>query len=177
VSASTKYIRNPDTLFLTLLPLQSIWKTSNNSRVTAHIPSPESSHLPVLRIAMPLTKKEAWQQWDAAWDLDKSATQRQAALETALAPTFYYSNPQLEHTITDTGESASLVKFAGVIEQLLQGAGNDITVKHLNWYEHHESAALKWDMVDVKTGEVKIHGWSYGRFDGEGRLLSVVDFW
>lgn len=56
-----------------------------------------------------------------------------------------------------------------------------MTVKHKGWWEHHDEAALQWDMVKVVDGkatdEVVLPGWSVGRYDGEGKLLSVTDFY
>ena len=118
-----------------------------------------------------LLYKEVWAQWDNAWDLDLPKEKRLAILKDAVAPSFTYTNPD---SIVKDGDLDQLVQL---IDQALQQTGNNLTVKHLNWYEQHSQSALQWDMVVKDTGNVGLSGWSYGRYAEDGKLLSVSDFW
>ncbi|KIW20924.1 hypothetical protein PV08_01503 [Exophiala spinifera] len=117
------------------------------------------------------TCKEFWAQWDNAWDLGLPAEKRLEILKNATAPGFTYTNP------TSHIPNGNLEEVVQLIGQMLQGPGKNMTVKHLNWWEHHGHSALHWDMVDVDSGEAKLRGFSHGRYAEDGKLLSVTDFW
>ncbi|KAJ9643260.1 hypothetical protein H2204_002156 [Knufia peltigerae] len=117
------------------------------------------------------TRKEIWAQWDNAWDPGLPADKRLEILKNATAPEFTYTNPG-SHI-----PNGNLEEVVQLIGQLLQTEGNNMKVKHLNWWEHHDHSALHWDMVDADTGEAKIRGFSHGRYAADGKLLSVTDFW
>lgn len=116
------------------------------------------------------SKTEIWAQWDKAWDLGLPAEKRLELLKNATAAGFAYTNP----TSTVSNDLEALAQLIG---DLLQKAENKITVKHLKWYEHHDSCVLHWDMINVDTKELAVHGWSYGNFAEDWKLLAVIDFW
>lgn len=115
--------------------------------------------------------KRGWLLWDKAWDLDISQEQRIAALKEATDPSFVWCNAT--HKVVN----GDYVELAQIIEQLLQQAGNKLTVKWLGWWEHHGQAALQWDMVHVDTGARLTSGVSHGTYNEHGKLLSVSDFY
>lgn len=123
---------------------------------------------------MPPSKKEIWAKWDKAWDLKRPAPERLTILQGAVSPDFKYVNPMYE---TEDGEE-KLENLVGFVEMALKQNGNNIKVKHLKWWEHHEESGLQWDMIIVETGDVAIKGMSWAKYDREtGLLINVSDFW
>ncbi|KAL6250816.1 hypothetical protein RBB50_003119 [Rhinocladiella similis] len=116
-------------------------------------------------------RKEIQAQWDKAWDLGVPAEKRLEILKDATAPELTYTNPGAH---VPNGNLEEVVQLIG---QLLQASGNNIKVKHLDWWEHHDHSALHWDMVDVDTGEARVRGFSHGRYAEDGQQLSVTGFW
>jgi hypothetical protein len=117
------------------------------------------------------SRKDTWAQWDRAWDLNRPAEERLVILKAATAPTFTYSNA---NALISDGDLEQLVQL---IDQLLQATGNRLTVKHINWWEHHDQSALQWDMIDISTGATAMNRFSYARYTEDHKLLSVTDFW
>lgn len=109
-------------------------------------------------------------QWDKAWDLNLSQETRIARLKECTGANLTWSNG--DHMIT-----GDLPKLAQMIEQLLQGAGNACTVKHIKWWEHHQQSGLQWEMVHVDTGECLVKGFTYAAYDENGKLVSTADFY
>lgn len=81
--------------------------------------------------------RKTWAGWDSAWDLGLTQQRRTEILREITAPTFVYSNG--DHIVPD-GSSSELARL---IEQLLQDAGNNLKVKHIKWWEHHQQSALQ----------------------------------
>ena len=61
--------------------------------------------------------------------------------------------------------------------QDLEAAGNTMQVKHISWMENHSQSSLYWDMVNAQTGAKMLAGWSYAKYDDNGKLERVADFW
>lgn len=114
--------------------------------------------------------KDTWAQWDQAWDIGLLPEQRLTILENATTPGFVYTN-------MNTTVSSDLQGLVQLIEDSLQQAIKNLTVKHLKWYEQHHQSALQWDMVDIHSGHAALHGFSYASYREDGRLQSVSDFW
>lgn len=70
-----------------------------------------------------------------------------------------------------------LPKLAQIIEDLLEGAGNNITVKHIKWWEHHDQSVLQWDMININNGVPAVSGWTHAKYAENGKLSSVSDFY
>lgn len=115
-------------------------------------------------------KKETWAQWDQAWDLGLTPSERLMKLENATASEFVYSN-------MDTTISGDLEGMVGLIGKYLKQQDYSLVVNHIKWYEQLDQSALQWEMVDKASRKVAICGWSHARYDGCGKLLSVSDFW
>lgn len=113
--------------------------------------------------------KRSWTQWDNAWDLNVSRETRLRFLKEAVAPSFVYCN-------SDHRVDGDLERLAQLIEEMLQAAGNNIVVKHIKWWEHHDQSALQWNMVHVESGDRLVSGVSWAKYDSSGRLLAVTDF-
>ena len=114
--------------------------------------------------------KEVWKTWDRAWDNGLTENKRIGFLQRCTASGFVYTNSDIK--ISD--DLPGLVKF---ISQALAATGNSAQVQHVDWKENNSQSALQWNMVDVKTDGVILKGWSYGRYDENGKLVCVADFW
>lgn len=114
--------------------------------------------------------KEAWTTWDRAWDNGLSASRRIELLKECTVPNFTYTNP-------DTKISDDLPALAEYIPKALEAAGNVAQVKHIQWEENNSQSALQWDMMNTTTEQAILSGWSYGKYDEDGKLVCVADFW
>ena len=114
--------------------------------------------------------KATWALWDKAWDLDIPTSRRLEILKQCAVPDFTYTNPQFELV----GDLEALARY---IDHALEATGNKLSVKHKEWFSQHNRSALHWDMDDITTSTAAMHGWSYGQYDVDGRLLCVADFW
>lgn len=119
---------------------------------------------------MPQDFKTTWAQWDSAWELDLPTSKRLEILQQCTAPGFTYTNPMTEL-------SGDLEAMANHIDHALEATGNKLRVKHKEWFSNHNRCALHWDMDDITTSTAAMHGWSYGQYDTDGKLLCVADFW
>lgn len=115
--------------------------------------------------------RRVWACWDNAWDIGLPQQRRIDILKNIAAPTFVYSNGA--HIV----RGGNLSELAQLIERLLQEAGNNLKVKHIKWWEHHQQSALQWDMIHVDTEAWLLRGFSHASYDDKGKLLSVTDLY
>jgi hypothetical protein len=110
--------------------------------------------------------KEVWKIWDHAWDKGLSDSERLEHLRQCTAPGFVYTNP-------DTKISDDLPGLVKYISQAIEAAGDSTRVDHIDWKDDESQSVSHWKFVDVKAGGTGLEGWSYGKYDADGKLVSA----
>lgn len=110
--------------------------------------------------------KKVWQIWDRAWDNGLTDNERLEHLQQCTAPGFVYINP--DRKIAD--DLPGLVKF---ISQTITATGDSARVENVDWKDNESQSVSHWNVVDVKAGGVVLEGWSYGKYDADGKLVSA----
>jgi hypothetical protein len=77
-----------------------------------------------------------------------------------------YTNPETK--ISD--DLPGLVKF---ISQAIAAAGDSAQVEQIDWKDNESQSVSHWKFVDVQAGGVALEGWSYGKYDTDGKLISA----
>lgn len=68
--------------------------------------------------------------------------------------------------------AGNLEQHAQLIESLMQQrVCSRRKVDYKTWSEQHDQSAFHWDVVDIESEEVRLAGWSYAKYDADGKLL------
>jgi hypothetical protein len=111
-------------------------------------------------------REEVWKTWDRAWDKGLSDSERLEHLKQCTAPGFVYTNP-------DTKISDDLQGLVKYISQAIAAAGDSTRVDHIDWKDDDSQSVSHWKFVDVKAGGTSLEGWSHGKYDADGKLVSA----
>jgi hypothetical protein len=109
--------------------------------------------------------KEVWKTWDLAWNKGLTDHERLEHLQQCNAPCSVYTNPE-------TKISDDLPGLAKYISEAIAAAGDSARVEHVDWKEDGPQSVSQWKMVDDKAGTT-LEGWSYGKYDVDGKLVSA----
>ncbi len=106
-----------------------------------------------------------WGLYGKAWS-QVPATERQDLLARTVEPNCRYADP----TQTCDGVNA-LAEAMQQFQQFMPGASFALS----GFAVHHDQAMVNWNLLDDQ-GKVAGSGTSFGRYNGEGRLVQITGF-
>ncbi len=107
--------------------------------------------------------QETWETYASAWKITDPA-ERRRVLTTAVTDDCVYADP-----LTKAEGRDALMAYMDTFQQQFPGGGFVAE----SFADHHEQSIAHWRMVDGE-GNPAGTGTSFGRYDADGRLLSMT---
>ncbi len=109
--------------------------------------------------------KSTWETYNSSWKAE-SADEKRAIFQTCLSPTCVYNDP-----LATTKGWEELVNYMTSFHEQVPG-GHFETHYFL---AHNNQSIARWHMKDGKE-QIIGEGMSYGKYDKEGKLISMTGF-